>query len=311
MVNADKPHLWKADIAASVDLYNRWFLRFAPDTFRAERKTATGTVLAAFAQTADLTDLSEPTIRQDPRSLSVLRMCCAPPIARDRLAGLSLVSNAPVKSLEGGRVPRAGAAVIDKLAATLRPLLDDGLFPWLSEGRPATGAERTLAASVVADRLCGARSDPIIRNAQERRQRELLVEWLTARGYSPHRPAAGVPLTDLPPGTFTAGLVVRTGSGRGAVNVPIDVLVQPKAPRPTRLPVLFELKSAGDFANVNKRRKEEAKKASQLQAHLGPAVEYVLLLCGYFNAGYLGYEAAEGIDWVWEHKPDDLASLGL
>lgn len=71
------------------------------------------------------------------------------------------------------------------------------------------------------------------------------------------------------------------------------------------------MKSAGDFANVNKRRKEEAKKAGQLKAHLGEAVEYVLLLCGYFNAGYLGYEAAEGIDWVWEHRLDDLDALGL
>ena len=29
-INADKPHLWKADIAASVDLFNTWFLEFAP-----------------------------------------------------------------------------------------------------------------------------------------------------------------------------------------------------------------------------------------------------------------------------------------
>jgi len=35
------------------------------------------------------------------------------------------------------------------------------------------------------------------------------------------------------------------------------------------------------------------------------------LPCGYFDSGYLGYEAAEGIDWVWEHRIDDLARLGL
>ena len=37
----------------------------------------------------------------------------------------------------------------------------------------------------------------------------------------------------------------------------------------------------------------------------------VLFLCGYFDSGYLGYEAAEGIDWVWEHRIDDLASFGV
>jgi hypothetical protein len=34
-------------------------------------------------------------------------------------------------------------------------------------------------------------------------------------------------------------------------------------------------------------------------------------LCGYFGSDYLGYEAAEGIDWVWEHRIDDLQKLGL
>jgi len=28
---------------------------------------------------------------------------------------------------------------------------------------------------------------------------------------------------------------------------------------------------------------------------------------GYFDSGYLGYEAEEGIDWVWEQRIDDMA----
>jgi hypothetical protein len=75
--------------------------------------------------------------------------------------------------------------------------------------------------------------------------------------------------------------------------------------------LLVEAKSAGDFTNVNKRRKEEAKKMEQLRRTFGGEVEYVLFLCGYFDSGYLGYEAAEGIDWVWEHRMDDLAEFGV
>ena len=30
-----------------------------------------------------------------------------------------------------------------------------------------------------------------------------------------------------------------------------------------------------------------------------------------FCSGYLGYEAAEGIDWVWEHRIDDFSKLDL
>jgi hypothetical protein len=95
------------------------------------------------------------------------------------------------------------------------------------------------------------------------------------------------------------------------VNIPIDVVIQPKKPRKDRLPILIEAKSAGDFTNTNKRRKEEAMKFHQLRATYGEDVRFVLFLCGYFGGDYLGYEATEGIDQVWEHRIDDLAKLGL
>lgn len=41
---------------------------------------------------------------------------------------------------------------------------------------------------------------------------------------------------------------------------------------------------------------------NQLRRTYGPGVRFILFLCGYFDSGYLGYEAAEGIDWVWEHR---------
>ena len=74
-------------------------------------------------------------------------------------------------------------------------------------------------------------------------------------------------------------------------------------------PLLIEAKSAGDFTNTNKRRKEEATKVAQLRSNYGNAIRFVLFLCGYFDSGYLGYEAAEGIDWVWEHRIDDLSDI--
>lgn len=77
------------------------------------------------------------------------------------------------------------------------------------------------------------------------------------------------------------------------------------------MPLLLEAKSADDFTNVNKRRKEEAVKMQQLKSTYGDSVSYSLLLCGYFDSGYLGYEAAEGIDWIWEHRINDLEQLGI
>jgi hypothetical protein len=100
--------------------------------------------------------------------------------------------------------------------------------------------------------------------------------------------------------------------GRDAsVRNPVDVVIVPKKPLPSGFPILIEAKSAGDFTNTNKRRKEEATKIRQLEEAHGKNIKLVLFLCGYFDTGYLGYEAAEGLDWVWEHRIDDLAQLGI
>ena len=52
-------------------------------------------------------------------------------------------------------------------------------------------------------------------------------------------------------------------------------------------------------------------KMAQLRNTYGTSTRFILFLCGYFDSGYLGYEAAEGIDWVWEHRIDDLSLFGV
>jgi hypothetical protein len=85
----------------------------------------------------------------------------------------------------------------------------------------------------------------------------------------------------------------------------------PRKSKAGDFPIFFEAKSAGDFTNTNRRRKEEAAKMAQLRSTYGSKVRFNRFLCGYFDTGYLGYEAAEGIDWVWEHRIDDLALFGI
>ena len=36
-VNSNRTDRWKADIAQSVDMYNDWFLQFAPNAYRTTR----------------------------------------------------------------------------------------------------------------------------------------------------------------------------------------------------------------------------------------------------------------------------------
>lgn len=314
-INADKSHLWKADVAASVDQFNQWFMEFAPQAFRSKRVETTEDVKAALVATHDLRNLDAATLRANPGALPTLRMCTAPPLAVDRLVGLASASKSLIGKMEDGKLAvRMKAELLDenlgKVCRVLTKLLDRDIFPWLDAGKEPTSHERDRASTIVADRLCSTGTNTIIRNAQEQRQLKMIGEWLDKRGYRMQSHAPGKPLTEMEASTYSFRMNLAVGSAL-KVNIPIDVVIQPKKPRKDRLPILVEAKSAGDFTNTNKRRKEEATKIHQLQATFGNDVCFVLFLCGYFGSDYLGYEAAEGIDWVWEHRIDDLAKLGL
>ena len=155
-INADKPHLWKGDIAASVDQFNKWFMQFAPAAFRSTRVKTTEHVKAALLATRDLRSLDAPTLKSNPSALSTLRMCTAPPLAVDRLIGLADASKNLVGRMEEGKLPtklkdKALDAELSKLCRILIKLLDRDIFPWLDAGKDPTDHERDRAATIVAD----------------------------------------------------------------------------------------------------------------------------------------------------------------
>ncbi len=314
--NLNKPHLWKEDIARSVDLYNEWFLNFAPNTYREERVKATKHVQDMLHRTNHLRNLTPDELRSDPSILFALRMATAPPIARDRLVGLAGISKSLVNNmeLEHRLPPQMKASTLDanllKITKMIIRLVDIDIFPWIGGDRNPTKQEVYRAATIVADRLCGANADPIVRNAQEKRQLGKIKKWLENRGYSDM--SGKVSLDKMKPGMFAFRLnVPGEKEDHKSVNIPVDAAVMPLKPKGGKFPLMIEAKSAGDFTNVNKRRKEEAAKVGQLRRKHGNRVRYILFLCGYFDSGYLGYEASEGIDWVWEHRIDDLVAFGL
>lgn len=319
-VNRDKPDRWKADIAQSVDMYNEWFMTFAPKAFRETRIQTTKEVEAALHSTGNLTNIQPATMREHPEILPTLRMSTCPPIAVDRLIGLAGVSANLVKRMElDKKLPvrmsaKAANAELARIADLITKMADPDIFVWLSRrNQSATKTEIHRAATIVADRLCGAVANPIIRNAQEKRQLAAIKAWLEARGYKQVSGGDGVTFDAMPAGMFSfrMNVPVTLEGGVQSVNIPIDAVITPRSATKRDFPIFFEAKSAGDFTNTNKRRKEEAVKMAQLRSTYGTKVQFNLFLCGYFDSGYLGYEAAEGIDWVWEHRIDDLAKFGL
>ena len=319
-INRDKPDLWKRDILQSVDLYNNWFMEFAPKAFRDTRVLTASRVERALSNTNYLQNISVELLKSHPEVLSILRMSTCPPIARDRLVGLAGVTKSLVENMEDAENPHVSPRMtaerlsneLSKIAQTINRMADPDIFVWLPEKREPTEQEVQRSATVVADRLCGALADPIIRNAQEKRQLAAITSFLHDRGYTEAN--AGTKYNEMVAGTFSfhtnVPVLVAEGA-EGKINIPVDVVILPQSAHNGDFPLLIEAKSAGDFTNVNKRRKEEAAKMQQLKNTYGNTVSYSLFLCGYFDSGYLGYEAAEGIDWIWEHRISDLEQLGI
>ena len=283
------------------------------------RIQTTKDVESTLEATENLKDISPSILKERPGVLPTLRMSTCPPLAVDRLIGLSGVSANLVKTMDkDSRLParmpeEVLTSQLAKIGEIIEKMADPDIFVWLNRKELATEQEIYRAATIVADRLCGSVANPIIRNAQEKRQLAAIQAWLEKCGYSHLPPGEGTTFRKMKPGSFSFRLnvpVKQEGTDK-KINIPVDAVIMPKTAKPDDLPFLVEAKSAGDFTNVNKRRKEEAVKMAQLRRTYGKDVSFVLFLCGYFDGGYLGYEAAEGIDWVWEHRIDDFSEFGI
>lgn len=150
-INADKPQRWKEDIARSVDLFNDWFMKFAPKAYWDSRTETTKDVEQALVFSKDLTQLTGDILQANPGILPTLRMSCCPPLARDRLIGLASVSISLVKTMELSAIPprmRLDALKRDLagIIGIITRMLDGDIFPWLSAKKSPTELERHRAS---------------------------------------------------------------------------------------------------------------------------------------------------------------------
>ena len=306
MRNCDKrPELWQPDIDRSVAEYNTWYLGHAPTIWADARGRAVAHAAQAMDESGDFREVTPDSLRAFPSTLTVARAAVSPMMARDRLIGFAGVNGNLVRSMElKNSVPLRISNVneqLERLSNFLVTKLDPGLFPWIWDERDPTEAERDKALLVLGERLTRAFYDPDLRNEQERRQKALMREYLLGRGFS----ESAEPALSLPPGAFGMGRnIVAAREDGAAQNLPTDCVIRPLE---KKLPLIcLEMKSAGDFTNVNKRRKEEADKHTTLHRVHGEAVVMLLQLSGYFGCGYLSFESAAGLDWAWDHRLDDL-----
>jgi hypothetical protein len=65
-INADKPHLWKADTRTSVDQFNQWFMKFAPKAYRDTCKKTIDDVEKGLSLTKDLATITPDVLEAAP-----------------------------------------------------------------------------------------------------------------------------------------------------------------------------------------------------------------------------------------------------
>jgi hypothetical protein len=302
MANREKsPSEWDLDIDQSVADYNNWYLNHSPGMWAAARGRAVVEAEEAMKATTDFRDLGPAALKARPGALFVARMAISPSMARDRFVGFSGTNKSLVTLMErDGKLPsdmKALASELKKMCAFLTPLLDPGLFPWVAAERAPTAEERERALLVLGERLAAAVYLPMLRNEQEARQKVLMRSFLEENGFEESRKGAW----EMASGAFAFGRNVEVVRADGAPqNLPVDCVV---APLDDDLPLAcIELKSAGDFTNVNKRRKEESDKHDALERAYGHDAIFLLQLFGYFGRSYLSFEASAGIDWAWDHR---------
>ena len=90
-----------------------------------------------------------------------------------------------------------------KIGSIIEKMADPDIFVWKERRDKGTEEEVHRASTIVADRLCGAVADPIIRNAQEQRQLSAMKTWLEARGYRELESGEAEDWLSMPNGTFS------------------------------------------------------------------------------------------------------------
>lgn len=282
------------DIETSAEVFNDWFRSETQSMHAKAWSLATELTNGASLASQGFTLSPSEVLRDHPQFVSVYRQMACPALARERLAGLARVRKTSIERMEEGKnvspkVKVAVAAEIEK---------------WL----PQSPVAREMCANdrLVVCRIADAVYGSVYRNSQEERQLNVIVPSLHKQAYT----FVGnvVDPLKMKPGTYGIHVNLYVGSADKS-KIPMDLVVMPHLPV-NGLPILIELKSAGDTTNVNKRVKEEVRRMDQLQ-YTYPAVRFVLFLGGFFNGTFLKHLQPNGIEWLWEHRVSDLAAFGL
>lgn len=143
--------------------------------------------------TADLAGVEEAALRilTDARLLEALRYVPGPPLSRDDLRTVANALLSPTRL-------RSDPDMVRRILHVIRMGLDSRRFPWLSEERQATQAERAAAVLASAALMATSRVGTARRNLSKTLQEGLVEDALLGRGLRKMPVREIATLTDAP-----------------------------------------------------------------------------------------------------------------
>lgn len=245
--------------------------------------------------TGDLSRLEDQAlaILTDPAKLEGFRYLAGPPVSEDDLKTLADASSiAP-------QVLRSNPELVARIVATIRDGIDRRRFPWLTDGREPTNAERDAAVLASAALMATRRTETSRRSEGKRIQEGRVRQALLDHGFAEVRIPGNVIATlgDAPrPGEFCREVTLGTRKADLVVGL-WDHRVMP-----------IECKVSNSSTNSIKRLNNDA--AAKAEAWVGQfgtiQMVPVAMLSGVYKLRNLEQAQDRGLTLYWAHRLGDL-----
>jgi hypothetical protein len=232
-------------------------------------------------------------ILTDPAKLEGFRYLAGPPVSEDDLKTLADAGSIAPRTL------RSNPELVRRLVAMIRDGIDRRRFPWVTEGRPPTEAERSAAVLASAALIATRRTETSRRTEGKRVQEEQVRQALLDHGFSEVRIPGNVinTLAEAPQtGEFCREVTLGTRKADLVVGL-WDRRVMP-----------IECKVSNSATNSIKRlNNDAAAKAEAWVAEFGRAqVVPVAMLSGVYKLRNLEQAQDRGVTLYWAHRLSDL-----
>ena len=309
LMNAKSSENWESDRVVAKEEIIDWL---AINTSTKNSRSRLEDQITSLLGELSILNSVEKAIVKDPRILTSLRSLTRRDIGTSQIATFLGVGTSMYEAIE--RAEKPVAQILSGIVSLLEKELDESLAPWIVEKRSPTKDEMSRSVIVSADRILKRSTSTELRYKHEPRQLDKLKEYLDSKGYSEVN-GTGIsdPRKDMEPGSYAFRVNIDGLTIDGVtLKQNVDTLIMPFSKTTGLLPIFLEAKSMTDEVNPNKRQKEEAQKVDNVRRkwqNKSEKLNFVLLLGGTVPRRYLEVEAGSGLDWIWEHRVNDLDKL--